>query len=166
MRLYRRTLQSDLVALQALHGALEERVVAASLARDVVLVKLDRDVDVLEDLLDRVGELGADAVTRDEGNLRRARADATVSTGSSSADRQAFTSGEENSRRPEIGLDAQCRRRRTWSDPREQAVRQRCGHHSRTGQRSCDTFQPVRPVDAGPAVDVDRAGQAGGQGGR
>lgn len=63
------TLKSDLVALERVHGRAEEGLVAAGLTRDVVLVKLDRDGERLEDGLDRVGELVSDTVSGDEGDL-------------------------------------------------------------------------------------------------
>lgn len=62
------TLESDLVALQGLHSLLESSLVTASLARYVVLLPLDGDLEGLENLLDRVGDLVSDTITGDEGN--------------------------------------------------------------------------------------------------
>lgn len=63
------TLESNLVPLQALHSSPEHRVVSSVLASNIVLVELDGDVDVLEDLLDRVGDLRSDTISGDEGDL-------------------------------------------------------------------------------------------------
>ena len=64
------TLKSDTVAPQALHSLLEENLALASHARDVVLLPFNGGVDMLEDLLDGVGNLLADTITGDEGDLR------------------------------------------------------------------------------------------------
>ena len=64
------TLESDLVSLERVHGGLEDLLVSAGLTRYIVLVKLDGDVEGGEDLLDRVGKLGSDTVSGDQGDLR------------------------------------------------------------------------------------------------
>jgi hypothetical protein len=64
------TLQADPVALQALHGLLEQLLTTGGNAGDVVLFPLDRSVYMLEDLLNRVGDFGTNAVTGDKSNLR------------------------------------------------------------------------------------------------
>jgi hypothetical protein len=66
----KRTLKADAVALQALHGLLEELLATRSDTGNVVLLPLNRSVDVLEYLLHRVGNLGTNTVTGDKGNLR------------------------------------------------------------------------------------------------
>lgn len=63
----RLTLEPDLVALHALYSLLEEIFIGGRGAGDIVLLPLYRGVDMLEDLLDRVGDLSTDTVT---GNLR------------------------------------------------------------------------------------------------
>lgn len=64
----RLTLQSNLVPLQALHCLLEQTFARSSLARDIVLLPLDGDLEALKDLLDRVGDLLSDTVTWNERN--------------------------------------------------------------------------------------------------
>ena len=71
----KRTLETNPVAPQTLHSLLEENLALASHARDVVLLPLNGRVHVLEDLLDRVGNLVTDTVTRDEGHLERCSVD-------------------------------------------------------------------------------------------
>lgn len=66
-------LESDLVPLERVHGGLEDGSISSGLSRDVVLVELDGDVEVLEDLLNRVSELRSDTVSRDEGDLQRGK---------------------------------------------------------------------------------------------
>ena len=61
------TLQPDLVPLQAVHRLLEQGLAARRLPADIKLLPLDRHVDGLENLLDTVGDFGADSVTRNEG---------------------------------------------------------------------------------------------------
>lgn len=63
----RLTLESDLVALHTLNSLLKEVFVGGRGTGDIVLLPLYRGIDVLEDLLDRVGDLSADTVS---GNLR------------------------------------------------------------------------------------------------
>ena len=67
----RRTLESNTVTLQALKSLLEDGLATGSLARDVILFPLNGSVDVLEDLLDGVGDLSTNTVTGYEGNLTR-----------------------------------------------------------------------------------------------
>jgi hypothetical protein len=66
----RHTLEADPVALQALHGLLEQLLTTGGNAGDVVLFPLDRSVYMLEDLLNRVGDFGTNTVTGDKSNLR------------------------------------------------------------------------------------------------
>lgn len=61
-------LETDLVTFERLHGSLEFGLVAVGLARDVVLLPFDGDVERGEDLLDRVGDFGTDPVTGDQGD--------------------------------------------------------------------------------------------------
>jgi hypothetical protein len=63
------TLEADPVALQALHGLLEQLLTTGGNARDVVLFPLDRSVYMLEDLLNGVGDFGTNPVTGDKSNL-------------------------------------------------------------------------------------------------
>lgn len=63
------TLESDLVPLERVHRPLEERRIVRSRAGNVELLELDGNVDVLEDLLDRLGDLLSNTVTGDEGDL-------------------------------------------------------------------------------------------------
>ena len=65
-----RTLETDPVAPQTLHSLLEENLALGGHAGDVVLLPLNGSVDILEDLLDGVGNLLADTITGDEGDLR------------------------------------------------------------------------------------------------
>lgn len=65
---HERTLQTHLRAAQTVHGLLELRVAALHLARQVKLLPLDRHVQTVKDLLDRVRDLLTDTVT---GNQRR-----------------------------------------------------------------------------------------------
>ena len=65
------TLEADLVALQALHSLLEENLALGGHAGDVVLLPLNGSVDILEDLLDGVGNLVTNTVTGDEGHLEK-----------------------------------------------------------------------------------------------
>lgn len=67
--LLQRTLEPDLVPPERVHRALEKRRILRGVARDGELLKLDGDVGVLEDLLDRLGDLLADTVTGDQGDL-------------------------------------------------------------------------------------------------
>ena len=64
-----RTLEPDAVALQAVHGLLEESLSGGGHTRDVVLIPLNGSIDVLKDLLDLVCNFRTDSVSRDEGNL-------------------------------------------------------------------------------------------------
>jgi hypothetical protein len=63
------TLETDPVALQALHGLLEQLLTAGGNAGDVVLFPLDRSVYMLEDLLNGVGDFGTNTVTGNKSNL-------------------------------------------------------------------------------------------------
>ena len=65
----KRTLETNPVAPQTLHSLLEENLALGGHARDVVLLPLNGGVDVLEDLLDRVGNFVTNTVTGDEGDL-------------------------------------------------------------------------------------------------
>ena len=67
----RRTLETDAIPLQALHGLLEELFAGGGHARDIVLLPLNGRIHVLEDLLDGVGDLSTNTVTGYEGNLTR-----------------------------------------------------------------------------------------------
>ena len=62
------SLESDLVTLERLHGTLELGLVTVGLARDVVLLPLDGDVERGKDLLDRVGDFVTDTISGDEGD--------------------------------------------------------------------------------------------------
>lgn len=62
-----RTLQPNLVPLQAVHSLPEQGFPTRRLTADIVLFPLDGHVDRLEDLLDTVGDLRTDTVTGDEG---------------------------------------------------------------------------------------------------
>ena len=64
-----RTLETDPVAPQTLHSLLEENLALGGHAGDVVLLPLNGSVDILEDLLDGVGNLVTNTVTGDEGHL-------------------------------------------------------------------------------------------------
>lgn len=65
-----RTLESDTVTLQALKSLLEDGLATGSLARDVILFPLNGSVDVLEDLLDGVGDFCTNTITGNECDLR------------------------------------------------------------------------------------------------
>lgn len=65
----RRTLQTNLVALQGVHGLLEEGLTGGRHARDVVLLPLNGGVDIVEDLLHRLANLSTNTVSRDKGDL-------------------------------------------------------------------------------------------------
>lgn len=65
------TLQANAIALEALHGLLEEILACRGHARDIVLFPFDGCVDVIKNLFDRVGDFGADAIAGDEGDLTR-----------------------------------------------------------------------------------------------
>ena len=67
----KRTLETNPVAPQALHSLLEENLALGGHARDVVLLPLNGCVDVLEDILDGVGNLVTNTVTGDDGDLKR-----------------------------------------------------------------------------------------------
>ena len=64
-----RTLETDPVAPQTLHSLLEENLALGGHAGDVVLLPLNGSVDILENLLDGVGDLVTNTVTGDEGHL-------------------------------------------------------------------------------------------------
>lgn len=59
-------LESNTVSCQALESLLEDGLSTGSLARDVVLFPLNGSVDVLEDLLDGVGDFCTNTITGDE----------------------------------------------------------------------------------------------------
>lgn len=65
------TLQADAVALQTLHGLIEEILVCRGHAGDIVLFPFDRCVDIVENLLDGVGDLSANTIAGDERDLMR-----------------------------------------------------------------------------------------------
>ena len=67
----RRTLKTNTVAPQTLHSLLEENLALGGHAGDVVLLPLNGSVDILEDLLDGVGNLVTNTISGNEGNLRR-----------------------------------------------------------------------------------------------
>jgi len=63
------TLETNTIALQAIHGLSEEVLSGSGHSRDVVLFPLNGSVDVLEDLLDRVGNFSSDTITWNQGDL-------------------------------------------------------------------------------------------------
>ena len=65
----RLTFQSNSVALERLHGLLEQGFASGGHPRNVVLLPLNGSVDILENLLDGVGDLVTNTVTGDEGHL-------------------------------------------------------------------------------------------------
>lgn len=65
------TLQADAVALQALHGYFKEILACRGHARDIVLFPFDRCVDIVKNLLDRVGDFSANAISGNERDLKR-----------------------------------------------------------------------------------------------
>lgn len=69
------TLQADAVALQTFHGLFEEVLACRGHAGDIVLFPLDGCVDIVENLLDGVGNFSTNAITGDEGDLGRSMND-------------------------------------------------------------------------------------------
>ena len=63
-----RTLKTDPGAPPTLHSLLEEVLALGGHAGDVVLLPLNGSVDILENLLDGVGDLVTNTVTGDEGD--------------------------------------------------------------------------------------------------
>lgn len=63
------TLEANAIALQAVHGLSEEILSGGGHSRDIVLVPLNGSIDVLEDLLDGVGNFSSDTVTWNQGDL-------------------------------------------------------------------------------------------------
>ena len=63
------TLQTNTVALQAVHGLSEEVLSGSGHSRDVVLFPLNGSVNVFEDLFDGVGNFSPDTVTWNQGDL-------------------------------------------------------------------------------------------------
>lgn len=70
-RVNEHTLQTNAVAFEALHGLVEERLARGGHSRDVVLFPFDGGIDMLEDLFDRVCDLRADTIARDECHLTK-----------------------------------------------------------------------------------------------
>ena len=69
----KRTLETNPVAPQTLHSLLEENLALGGHAGNVVLLPLNGGVNVLEDLLDGVGNLVTNTISGDEGNLDKTR---------------------------------------------------------------------------------------------
>ena len=63
------TLETDTVALQAVHGLSKEILPCGSHSGDIVLFPFNGSIDVFEDLLNGVGNFSSDTVTRNQGNL-------------------------------------------------------------------------------------------------
>jgi hypothetical protein len=63
------TLETDSVAFQTLHGLFEETLASRGEAGDIVLFPFNRGIDMLEDLLDRIGNFCTDTITRDQSDL-------------------------------------------------------------------------------------------------
>lgn len=59
------TLETDAVAAETLHSLREELLAGGGHTRDIVLLPLDGRVDVLEDLLDGVGDFVSNTITWD-----------------------------------------------------------------------------------------------------
>ena len=57
------TLEADFVALHALDGLFEETLASRGDTRDVILLPLNGGIDMLEDLLDRVCDFGANTIS-------------------------------------------------------------------------------------------------------
>lgn len=70
---HERTLKTNPVAPQTLHSLLEENLALGGHAGNVVLLPLNGGVNVLEDLLDGVGNLVTNTISGDEGNLDKTR---------------------------------------------------------------------------------------------
>ena len=70
---HKRTLKTNPVAPQTLHSLLEENLALGGHAGNVVLLPLNGGVNVLEDLLDGVGNLVTNTISGDEGNLDKTR---------------------------------------------------------------------------------------------
>lgn len=64
-----RTLETDFVALQTLHGLFEEALARGGESRYVILLPLDRSINMLEDLLDRVGDFCTNTIARNQSDL-------------------------------------------------------------------------------------------------
>ena len=65
------TLQADTVALQTLHRLIEKILASRGHAGDIVLFPFDRCVNIVENLLDGVGDLSANTIAGDERDLMR-----------------------------------------------------------------------------------------------
>ena len=65
------TLQADAVALQTLHRLIEKILASRGHAGDIVLFPFDRCVNIVENLLDGVGDLSANTIAGDERDLMR-----------------------------------------------------------------------------------------------
>lgn len=63
------TLQAYTVALQTLHGLFEEVLACRGHAGDIVLFPFDGCVDIIKNLLDRVGDFSADTIAGNERDL-------------------------------------------------------------------------------------------------
>lgn len=63
------TLETDTVALQAVHGLSEEVLPGGRHSGDIILLPLNWGIDVFEDLLDRVGNFSSDTVPRNQRDL-------------------------------------------------------------------------------------------------
>jgi len=63
------TLETDTVALQAVHGLSEEILPCRRHSGDIVLFPFNGSIDVFKDLLNGVGNFSSNTVTRNQGNL-------------------------------------------------------------------------------------------------
>lgn len=66
-----RTLESNFIALQTLHGLFEQALASGGEAGYVILFPFNRSVDMFENLLNRVGNFCTNSVSRDQCNLTR-----------------------------------------------------------------------------------------------
>jgi len=63
------TLETDTISLQAFHSLSEEVLPSGRHSRDIVLLPLNGSVNVFENFLDGVGNLGSNPVTWNQGDL-------------------------------------------------------------------------------------------------
>lgn len=62
------TLETDLVATKGSKGLLEERVIFRGQTRDIILLKFNRSIGSLKDILDTGSNFLTDTITRNKGN--------------------------------------------------------------------------------------------------
>jgi hypothetical protein len=65
----KRTLESNFITLQALHGLLEKSFTGGRHARDIILFPFYRRVDRLEDFFDRFCDFLTNSIARNKGHL-------------------------------------------------------------------------------------------------